>query len=330
VALDDGSTITADRVVLALGQAPPADPPGLDPRLRTHPRYVANPWSPGALTALPADEPVLLLGAGLTAIDVALTLVSQGHRAPLRAVSRHGLLPQPHRSPQAPQASSTALAGPWLPAATPELSDLVRTVRRLAATVPDWRVVIDGLRPRLDTLWNGLSPQAQRRFLNHLARYWEVHRHRMAPPVAKEIARLRDEGALSIQAATVEELAPMGTQAVQVTIRPRGGVPARAQFGAVVNCTGPGCLPAHGDALVQGLVADGLTRPGPHGLGLDVTTDGALIGRDGRPSDLLWTLGPPRRGLLWETTAVPEIRAQARALAAMLAEVDIPAVAIPA
>jgi uncharacterized NAD(P)/FAD-binding protein YdhS len=29
----------------------------------------------------------------------------------------------------------------------------------------------------------------------------------------------------------------------------------------------------------------------------------------------MWTLGPPRRGVLWETTAVPEIRQQAEALA---------------
>jgi len=52
-------------------------------------------------------------------------------------------------------------------------------------------------------------------------------------------------------------------------------------------------------------------RPGPHGIGLDVTPDG-------RVHRAMWTIGPMRRGALWETTAAPEIRAQARALARRL------------
>jgi uncharacterized NAD(P)/FAD-binding protein YdhS len=41
--------------------------------------------------------------------------------------------------------------------------------------------VVDGVRSMVNSLWNGLSLEDRRRFLRHLGRYWEVHRHRMAP-----------------------------------------------------------------------------------------------------------------------------------------------------
>src|SRR5258705_5940103 len=73
------------------------------------------------------------------------------------------------------------------------------------------------------------------------------------------------------------------------------------------------------DPLVRDLLARGLARPGPLGLGFDAGERGALIGADGRPSTVLFTLGPPLKGLFWETTAAPEIREAAASLAARLA-----------
>ncbi|MDT7558508.1 MAG: hypothetical protein QOI68_2978, partial [Pseudonocardiales bacterium] len=35
----------------------------------------------------------------------------------------------------------------------------------------------------------------------------------------------------------------------------------------------------------------------------------------GAPALPLWTLGPPRKGQLYESTAIPEVRAQAASLA---------------
>jgi uncharacterized NAD(P)/FAD-binding protein YdhS len=46
----------------------------------------------------------------------------------------------------------------------------------------------------------------------------------------------------------------------------------------------------------------------------------------GRPSSTIFTLGPPLRGLWYETTAIPEIRDQAAALALRLtAATHVPA-----
>src|SRR4029077_9362641 len=94
IGLDDGGHVEADRVVLALGNLTPRAPHAA---LKTAgPRYVRAPWAHRALAAIEHDEPVLLVGSGLTAVDVALTLAGRGHRGPIDALSRHGLLPRRH------------------------------------------------------------------------------------------------------------------------------------------------------------------------------------------------------------------------------------------
>ncbi|AGZ44803.1 hypothetical protein AFR_32725 [Actinoplanes friuliensis DSM 7358] len=284
VALDDGSAVTADHVVLATGG------PASARQAIVHPHYVNDPWRPGVLEALPADRPVLLIGTGLTAVDVALTLAADGTRtAPIVAVSRRGLLPLTH---------TTTAAPPAVPSLDDcaTLRDVVRAVRHAAGEAGDWRAIVDGLRPYLDELWTALTPGEQDAFLRHLARPWECHRHRMAPPVAARVAELRADGRLEIRA---------------------GGVaawPGLADYAAVINCAGPGRLPGAAGPLVGGLLAAGLARVGPHGLGLDIDPAGRLIGAGGQVQERLWLIGPLRRGARWETTAVPEIRAQARRL----------------
>ncbi|GGK00779.1 hydroxyacylglutathione hydrolase [Pilimelia anulata] len=332
--LRDGAEIAADRVVLAVGNAAPGLPGCIGPHLYGHPAVVTDPWAPGALARIDPARPVLLLGTGLTAVDVALTLARGGHRAPIVLTSRHGLLPRTHRGAPDPDPVGRPAAGPPDPAATgagpaaapalhalaavwppvaPTLAALVRAVRSAAAASGDWRAAVDGLRPHLDGYWRGLTPADRGRFLRHLARYWEVHRHRMAPAVAAELAALRSAGALAVRPGGLRELWADADSVLRARLAddPAGEEP----YGAVVNCTGPGLWPAHAAPVVRSLVGAGLARPGPYGLGLDVTPEGALLDGTGSPQHTLWTVGPARRGCLWETTAVPEIRAQARALA---------------
>jgi uncharacterized NAD(P)/FAD-binding protein YdhS len=301
----DGATIRADHTILAVGN-PAAEQPAAVPN---HPGYVADPWRAGALDGVPADAPVLLLGTGLTSVDVALSLTAAGRRsAPITAVSRRGLLPLSHTRTAAP---------PVLPAldGCRTLRDVVRAVRVSARNAGDWRSAVDGLRPRLDQLWAAFTHVEQEAFLRHLARPWECHRHRMAPDVAARIGALRAAGMLEVRPGGVRSIRP----------EPHGGLlvelePAVERFAAVVNCAGPGRLPGAAPAVVRELLDAGLARSGPHGLGLDVDPAGRLIAAGGSVQPRLWVVGPLRRGALWETTAVPEIRVQARRLAADLSE----------
>ncbi|MEU8265098.1 FAD/NAD(P)-binding protein [Micromonospora sp. NPDC048999] len=299
VLLRGGGAIAADRVVLALGHGAPVGPLAITSAVRTHPDYVGNPWLPGALDGVPGDLPVLLIGTGLTALDVALTLDGRGRRAPMLAVSRRGLVPQPHLKRQPAGDAGFAYHGS-------DAAGLLRAVRRYAGTQPDWRCAVDALRPQIDRLWRQLSVDARRRFLRHVAAYWEVHRHRMAPSIAEKIQRMRERGALAVRAGKIRAVR-RGERGFVVTVNDTAFM-----VGAIVNCTGPGG--AATTTLGRALLDDGLARRDATGIGLDADGLGRLIDRDGEPVEHLFAVGPTRRGAWWETTAVPEIRAQARAL----------------
>ncbi|GIJ68248.1 FAD/NAD(P)-binding protein [Virgisporangium ochraceum] len=299
----DGREVATDAAVLAVGHAAPTDPAWAC-GLRGSPRYVSDPWS-GA--EVPTDGPVLLVGTGLTAVDVALSLAP---RADLVALSRRGLLPLSHVDSAGEPCAPVPLDGE-------RIAPLMRRIRQAAAAGPDWRAAFDALRPATDDVWRSLPPASRERFLRHAARWWDVHRHRMAPPIAAEVARLTASGRLRVSAARVEHAAA-GPRGVSVTVDGRA-----RRFAAVVNCTGPGSPLRH--PLVADLVAAGTARSGPHGLGLDTDEAGRLTDHAGRPWRAVHVLGPARRGRLWETTAVPEIRAHAEELA--LASAPGPALA---
>ncbi|MDQ1517033.1 MAG: hypothetical protein QOE80_2863 [Actinomycetota bacterium] len=338
--LADGGTLRADTVVLALGNSAGPKPLAAEPG-----SAVRDAWQAGALEHLPPGRPVALVGTGLTAVDVIVALDDAGFDGPIHAVSRRGLLPRPHQPvPPAvalliastagePTAATSGLTDErneaWPRTARALVAALRAEVDRAAARGRDWRTVVDGLRPHTQALWASLPEPERARLHRHALRYWEVHRHRMAPEIAERLDALRRAGRLEITTGRVVSITARPGGGAGLTIRPRrrgAAGPVRAsspdvviEAGAVIRCTGPTeRLASVGDPLLDGLFRQGDARPGPLGLGLDVDGDGRLRDRGGRPSDSLWALGPLRRGALLETTSIPEIREQAAALARVL------------
>jgi uncharacterized NAD(P)/FAD-binding protein YdhS len=307
----------ADAVVLAYGNQPPQRLAvgGVD--LAELPGYLPNPWDLAAIRALPGEATVVIVGSGLTAIDTAITLLEDapGRRAVM--VSRHGLLPEPHIEQQSTAWVSDVPAGPLT-------ADLVATfvrgqVEAARAHGVDWRNVVDGLRPKTQAIWLRLDLDERRRFLATYARDWEVRRHRMAPEVAERIRDYRRDGRLTLLGGGI---AGVDTRAGRAELRLRE-LPDAVRADAVVNCTGPDTdLAATADPLLRALQGRGLVTPDPLRLGLESTVSGGVVGADGCVVEGLYAVGPPRKGTLWESTAVPEIRTQAAEVArAILAPV---------
>ncbi|MEV0385561.1 FAD/NAD(P)-binding protein [Nonomuraea sp. NPDC050643] len=308
VRLADGHRIESDAVVLALGNRSPAPVPGV----AAHPRHVADPWAGGALSQIDDGAPVLVLGTGLTMVDVALTVTRAHPGTVVYALSRHALLPRPHLPRPATPVPVALPGGPL------RVADLLAATRRaVRENGGDWHGVMEGLRPHAQTLWRRLGPDERRLFLRRVARYWEIHRHRIPPASVAAIAGLRASGRLRLLRGSLIGATPT---AEGLSVRAElDGVATDLHVGWLVNATGPGA-DITSDPFLAGLVAAGTARPDPLRLGLDTGPDGAVLDAAGRPSERLFAVGPLLRGTLYETTAVPEIRAQAAALAPRLVE----------
>ena len=297
-----GHTLRAARVVLAVGNLAPADPLPL-----ASPRYHRDPWSFDP-TALDRDAPILLLGTGLTALDLALTLADAGHRGDIHLASRHGLLPQAHRvTTAAPQHVPRDLSE-WPATARGYLHALRREIRGSHA---DWRDTIAALRPHTAGLWRRLPLAEQDRFLRHLRVHWDTHRHRAAPETHRAITELRARDQLHVHAASLTSVTA-DPSALDVTLTPRRASPQRRlRVATILNCTGP-ATDISGDPLLARLHARGLVQRDALGLGLATDPNGAV-------SPNLYLTGPLRRADDWESTAVLELAAQVATLAGHLA-----------
>ena len=314
VRLAGGLVLEADQVVLALGALPARPLRTVAADALDSGAYVVDPWQ----LATPAREPerVLVIGTGLTAVDVLLSAARRWPRARLQAVSRHGRLPFAHRErPVPPWPGQAGLNQALLEAGS--VTAVLQHLRRAMHEAPDWQAVIDGVRPVTVALWRGLPMDHKRRFLRHLRWLWEAARHKVPPASAEALRQLQAEGRLQIGAARV--LAVHGDGPLQVTVRGRGAdTEATLEADLVVQATGLEFSPAAADGLPGQLLERGLVAPDPLRLGLAAGIDGQLLDARGEAQPGLSAIGSLLRGALWECTAMPEIRVAARTLAGRL------------
>ena len=307
IELDDGGIVRALALALAIGNQPPE--PFAD-------GIINNPWGEQAKAAVreaaASGGDVLLIGTGLTMIDAVLSLAAAGHRGRIVALSRRGQIPRAHADfAAAPVESSELPAG---------LMELWRWLRRRSAEV-GWRAAVDSLRPHSHFLWQGLGLAEQRRFLRHARPWWDVHRHRIAPEVARQVVELVAAGRLEVVAGRIGEVREVDGE-LEVEMRRRTPPPApsreragKRRFAFVFNCTGPlGTIARTRDPLLRRMLEEGLVRPDPLGIALDVDERSRVAG-----ADRVWALGPLTKGRYWEIVAVPDIRGQAAAVAGDIA-----------
>jgi uncharacterized NAD(P)/FAD-binding protein YdhS len=315
VALASGKAIEARRVVLATGNQRPTPLPAADAPFR-HPAYFDNPWIDWDGRLADSGQDAVLIGTGLTMVDVFLTLSEVGWRGTIRAVSRNGLLPLSH---------FRGIEYPDFPPHEPErlgLAGLVdqmeRHCGRLRQLGANPTICVDKLRPHTQRIWQQFSAEEKRRFCTRYAARWNVMRHRIAEPIHARLMEAISAGRLRVHKGRVAALEDAGP-GVRVTIEGEGGERTTLAGGLVVNCTGPQAgFSAGTDALFQSLLGRGLVRADGLDMGIEVDADFAAVGGDGRRSGFLYALGPLLKGSLWETTAVPELRGQAMRVAQLL------------
>jgi uncharacterized NAD(P)/FAD-binding protein YdhS len=314
--LSDGQRLQGAHAVLATGMFPAARTPqkessGLN-------AAALDPWDVTAMRQLDPQSTVLIIGSGLTMVDAVVSLEQAGHRGPIEVFSRHGLLPHVRRQPPA-----------WVDFLAEDHSirtprQLVRELRRhcsdAIAQGIDWQAPLDTVRAHIGRLWNQATDRQRRQFVRHVRPWWESHHHRSPPLSAALVERLHREGRLRIQAASFKGLEAVSRDGISIRIRRRGEADTCVVRGAaLINSSGIEYdWRRVARPLPQQLLARGLISPGPLALGIAAAVDGAVLNAEGQIARRLFAMGPPLRGMWWESTAVTDVALQAKALAARL------------
>lgn len=299
-----GGRIFADLVVLATGNDMPAP---ITPLYRDFARYIIDvPW--GDLP-LAQEENVLVLGAGLTAMDAVVTLLDRGHKGTIHLLSRRGWCPARHVSP----IDKAALARPF-PTTT---RGVIRALRRAVGPRPspeEWQGVMDNMRPFWSEIWQLFSQEEKARFLRHGVACWRVHRHRLAPAMADRIEKALRHNLKTLKGRLTDvTIANPNTVTAVVTYR---GESRRLQVNRIINCTGPNSNPTKSHyPLIQNIIASRHARSGTANIGLDVDAKNRVRNASGSVHTNLFAMGALTRGSWWEITAIPEIARQALEMA---------------
>lgn len=317
VILSSGKRIFSDKVVLAFGNFLPPHPKSENRNFIEAENYFQNPWNASMFERIKPEDDIFIIGTGLTAIDVVLSLRNAAHKGRIFAFSTRGLLPEVHR------------LGFTYPSFYDELksekriTDLLKIVRRHVQKATeeqsDWRAVIDSLRPHTQEIWLNLPTAEKRYFMQHLSRYWNVARHRIPPVAAKILDEMQTTDSLKILKGRLKNIESAdGKFNVSFTA---DGVEKHLSFDAVINCIGSESnFERLDNRFVKNLIGKGYIKNDRLNLGIDSTPGGKTIDASGKVSDTLLTIGTSLKGILWESTAMPEIRAQANKLALTLVQ----------
>jgi uncharacterized NAD(P)/FAD-binding protein YdhS len=320
VSLASGGSVSADMIVLALGNERPAALRALPPEVLAHPACLADPWTAGGLDNVEQNDRVLLVGSGLTSVDVIASLTRRGHQGRIDAISRRGLLPLVQgefpgiaellRRSSAPVPALVQQHG------EPEtVAEVLRWVRADArASMADgrsWRDAFDRVRDAAKYVWPRLSLTERRRFFRHLKPFYDCHRFRLAPQISKVIEDRRTAGTLSVKAARVVGGDAAGGR-LSIAIRARHQTEiVRDTYDRVINCTGPNPDPAQSQiGLLRDALSDGLLTADPTGIGLAVNERCETLQPDGSAATDILALGPLTRGYFGEVVAVAQITMQ--------------------
>jgi len=297
--------LRARRLVLATGNLPPNDD-FLPIEIRRRAGYVRDPWR---FDYRRVAGDVLIIGSGLTALDVLVALQTADHQGRVYVVSRHGRFPQVHDD-GAPYDVVPALD-------TRSAGSLLRSFRRhveeAAARGFDWQAVLDALRPESEVLWRRVPAVEQRRFERHLRGPWERHRHRAPQQVHQVRLAYENDGRLTTFAGR------LGTDGENVAVALRDGSTVSIAPQWIFNCAGLGrAAEMARDPFLGALLERGVISSSANRLGLRVTQHLNAVDVAGRVAPDLWIVGPLVRGSRFEATAVPEIRAMSETAAGQI------------
>ncbi len=320
VLLKSGKQVAANKLVLATGNAEPRDPAIPNTEFYSSPAYFRNPWKADSVTGLKNQHDVLVIGSGLTMVDTVLGLIENGFTKTIYSISPHGFGILQHRHGGTKYGNlDKEIQEPY------ELNNLVKTVHKHIRIVRELGLsaepIIDSLRPHTQKIWQALTLKERRYFMSSKLRHlWGVARHRLPIHTHDHIQNLRIHGKLMVIAGNIKNIQEQPNAIVVSYYNRKLKKDETIIVERVINCTGPeSSIKKSGNIILQNMWRRGIATADPLELGLNVDINSfKLIDKYGDKLNNVFTLGTNLRGMIWETTAVPELRGQADKLAKQL------------
>lgn len=307
--------ITTDFVVLATGNELPGDPEIPDKNIYSSKLYFRNPWDGKYLENLDTDTNILIIGNGLTMVDTVLSLSENGFNGKIFSISPNGLAMLQHRhGGVAYKGLVEELSEPY------ELNRLFKLFKKHVKLLREIGIsaepVVDSIRGLSQKIWLSLSVEDKKMFIKNLRHLWGVARHRVPIHVYDKIIKLKLEGKLTVIKGRITDIVSSEGGATVKYRNRKTLADEQLIVSRIINCTGPLTdITKSSNKVIRSMAAKGLIRPDALRLGIDADTSFRVIGNGGAPNERILTLGGNLKGLLWESTAVPELRTQAENLA---------------
>lgn len=316
VIISNSEIYKLNKIVLALGNFSPGNIIKENNTLAHSLNICNDPWACKAVSLIQPEDDILIVGSGLTMADTCMSLYHNHHKGMIYCVSTHSYLPAVHHYGNSYPSFYNELEN------ARSLLEVVSTVKKHIRIAESknigWRSVIDSLRPHTQRIWKNLSLKDKQLFMKRLNRMWNVARHRIPVEYQEMLNDLQEKGRLHFLKGRVAEIQEQGYWFVVKIKDKTTKTKIDLKVNYIINCTGPQTrYDKIAQPLVRNLLSKNLIEQGPLGIGINSDDEGRII-VNGKVSDTLFTIGPPRAGSLLESTAVPELREQAKELAELI------------
>jgi uncharacterized NAD(P)/FAD-binding protein YdhS len=260
-----------------------------------HKNLITPIWPCGLQRLKGAQGHVVIIGTGLSGVDVAISALSEAGVTKVTMISRDGRLPLAH-DVTARQKLDLHFKGSPL--------EVLRAVR-YAAKKAQWQAVMNALRGQSNALWSAWTPSQRRSALRHVSSIWAAHRNRLPVEIVAQIASARAKGQLKIIKSAVS-LHETGDGRLSVQLEGPG---TSIQPDWVIDARGFARITEDTNTLLGKALRDGHVKLADLGYGIA----GDCAHRASNPELApIHVVGAARLGDLIETTGAPEVRAQVR------------------
>ena len=307
VILKSGTKVKSDKIVLALGHISPSETNTL--RNIDYSKYHRSPWNSDLYDKIEKDEDILLIGSGLTADDITLSLISKGHSGKIYSISRNGKQPIIHQHYEKYSSFFEEIRDK-------DVNTVFSIVKEHIKRSKNPLGVIDSLRPHNQIIWQQFSKNDKERFLRHINPLWNTIRHRKPTQNGERLQELVDKGQLIYLKGRISDFA-ISDNIIRIEYQTKEYI-KNLSVNTIINCIGPESSYKRIEMpLLKNLFSSGVIRSNESDMSISVK-NWRVISNNSISQENLYAIGPLLKGELFESTAIPEIRVQAEKLSEVI------------